>query len=533
MATEAEIQSQIVEIYIATFNRAPDAAGLTYWVTNVTTNGWSVSDVAQSFFDSPEVAENYPTTLSNGDFIDKIYNNVLNRDSDAEGKAYWVEQMNNNITKNEMIITIINGAKADTGSAEDKLILENKKEVGEYFAITLALEDIATAKSTMAIVTTSQDTVTQAKHMQDAFSKTSPFMEGTTSNDQITGTTATNYIYSFEGDDNITTGDGENVVVSGSGIDTIHAGSGNDTIYADDGNDTVYAKAGDDTIYGGAGEDSLHGEDGTDTIYGEDDDDYLYGEGGADLIYGGSGNDFIYGGAGSNTLYGNDGDDSIYAQDGTNLIDAGAGADVIYSGTGDDTIYGGAGDDIIYGNDGADIIDGLTDNDTVYAGKGDDIISGNDGIDILYGSEGNDTINGEKGDDYIIGGLGADILTGGLGVDTFVIEALDTNLTTLDYITDFTFHTDKIKFVNQGSEVIGTTKVDVTAATTLQEASDIASAGDGSTHAIINWFRYEDDTYIVEDLTAAITFTDASDLIVKLQGIIDLSGLDTSTVSFA
>jgi hypothetical protein len=41
----------------------------------------------------------YGASSSNGDFITAVYNNVLDRTPDAEGYAWWVDQLTNNPEK--------------------------------------------------------------------------------------------------------------------------------------------------------------------------------------------------------------------------------------------------------------------------------------------------------------------------------------------------------------------------------------------------------------------------------------------------
>jgi len=537
MATTTEIQNEVIEVYIATFNRAPDSSGLDYWVANVADNGWSMQDVAKSFFDSQEVAQRYPSSLSNEDFLNSVYNNVLGRDGDAEGIAYWLEQMVGGISKNEMILTIINGANAESGDAADKLFLDNKKDVAKYFSVTLGLDDLALAASSLADITTLSTTVVDAKDLLDAnkysLDASVSLIQGDDTDNTISGTDLADYIYSYAGNDVIITGEGNNVVVSGDGADSIYAGSGDDSIKARTGDDTLYAGAGDDTAYGDEGNDSLHGEAGDDIIYADDGNDYIYGDAGNDTIYGGAGDDNITGGDGDDIINGDGGNDKIYADEGSNFVDAGEGDDLVYGGSLVDKIYGGAGNDTIYGLLGNDTLDGLSGNDTVYGGLGDDTINGNEGDDLLYGSSGTDKIDGELGADTISGGLGADTLTGGAGADTFVFESADSDLATLDKIIDFEFTADKLVLQNAGAELISASKTDVSSATTLTLAADLAAAGDGSVNAAINWFIYEDNTYIVEDLSVDVTFKNGADIIIQLQGIVDMQGLDSSTLSFA
>jgi Ca2+-binding RTX toxin-like protein len=537
MASTSQQQEKIIELYIATFNRAPDSDGLAYWLANITDNGWGIEEVAQSMFESDEVAQTYPTGMSNSTFISNIYNNVLNREPDSAGLAYWVNQMENGLSRDVMIIAIINGANADTGSSSDQEILQNKIEVGKYFALTLGLNDLDLAKSSMEIVDGTSSSIDMAKDMQNLFVAQETegliLIEGTSGDDLINATEDATTIYSFEGDDTIITLDGDNVVVSGAGVDSIYTQNGNDMIYARSGNDTVYSGDGDDIIYGDEGDDSLHGGDGDDLINAGDDDDYLYGDNGNDVLIAGDGNDFIYGGAGADNIYAGLGNDFIDSGDGVNFIDGGAGDDTIYAGTEDDTIYGGAGKDLIYGLAGIDTIDGLLGNDEIYGGLGNDIINGNEGDDILYGNGGDDIINGEIGNDRISGGVGADQLTGGNDADIFVFKQTESTTNSLDTILDFTMNEDMFIFVNQGLETISSSAIDISAATTLGEAVDIAvSHTDAATNAYVSWFIYEDSTYVVQDLSNDSVFNDLYDIVVKLQGIVDLTGLNSTDVYF-
>ena len=144
-------------------------------------------------------------------------------------------------------------------------------------------------------------------------------------------------------------------------------------------------------------------------------------------------------------------------------------------------------------------------------------------------------IDAEEGDDTIYGGLGIDSLVGGEGEDSFIFSELSSNLTSLDTILDFTYSSsgfDTLTFLDQGNEIINSSSINVITATTLTEAADLASTQDGSVNGIINWFIYEDNTYVVEDLNVAVTFDDTTDTIVKLQGHINLTSLDSDTIMF-
>jgi|GEM_PF-134155 len=125
----------VTEIYIATFGRAPANAGLDYWAESVDTGYFTIDQVAQSFFDQPEAKEKLPEELSNSEFINNIFDNVLNRAPADAGLTYWVDALDSGeIRRDQAIMAIINGAKSATGSSEDAATLAKKTEIGLLFA---------------------------------------------------------------------------------------------------------------------------------------------------------------------------------------------------------------------------------------------------------------------------------------------------------------------------------------------------------------------------------------------------------------
>lgn len=539
MALLADIQNQIIELYIATFNRAPDAEGLAYWASHVIEDDWTVLEVAQSMFDSQEVTSTYPTSQSASAFVEQVYQNVLARNADEAGLSYWVSELANGLAREQMIISIINGAKASSGSAADAALLENKTEVARYFTLTLGYNDLNLAASALSNVDSTQSSRDEALDAlslyRDSLDDGRNLVQGTGSDDTLNGSSDTDYIYAQGGDDTVNAGDGNNIIHAGLGMDNIYSGSGNDTVYARAGDDTVYSGAGDDVVHGNEGADSLHLEAGNDIAYGGDGDDFIYGYEGDNLIKGEDGNDTIFGGSGSNMIYGGVGNDIINTGDGGNFVEAGEGNDTVYGGSSVDRIYGGDGDDIIYGFDGNDVLEGHTGNDALYGGLGNDHMTGSEGRDTLVGGAGNDILNGEEDDDVLTGGAGVDILTGGTGNDRFIFTSGDSTLASLDTISDFEFSIngqDKIELVAQGTNSINVQPLNVSAATSLQACADLATAGDAGTNSVVSWFVYDESTYIIQDLSVGTTYDEATDIIIKLQGIQDLTGIDNNTLLF-
>ncbi|MYM69292.1 DUF4214 domain-containing protein [Pseudoduganella sp. FT55W] len=81
---------QVYRLYQAAFNRVPDAGGLGYWIKSMD-SGMSLDSIAGQFTQSGEFQAMYGATPSNGDFLDKLYHNVLHRGGDAGGTKYWLD----------------------------------------------------------------------------------------------------------------------------------------------------------------------------------------------------------------------------------------------------------------------------------------------------------------------------------------------------------------------------------------------------------------------------------------------------------
>jgi len=138
-------KDEVSKLYVATFNRAPDSAGLEYWTKN---SGLTLSQIAQSFFDQPETQSLYPPSTTNREFVRAVYQNLFNRDPDTAGWDYWEDELNKGrVSKNRFIEAVINGA-LDNDITKDATILSNKTAVGIYYAVA-GLEDTTFAKDVM------------------------------------------------------------------------------------------------------------------------------------------------------------------------------------------------------------------------------------------------------------------------------------------------------------------------------------------------------------------------------------------------
>jgi len=162
---EVATNENVTKLYVATFNRAPDANGLQYWVAT----GIALEDIASSFFDQNETKALYPDGYSNIDFINNIYINLFGHSPDQAGLTYWQDKLDNNlISKSKFILAVENGALGD-----DKAILDNKSAVGLRFAEG-GLTDYESSKVVMQSITADPATKdAMIKAIDDALAKVS------------------------------------------------------------------------------------------------------------------------------------------------------------------------------------------------------------------------------------------------------------------------------------------------------------------------------------------------------------------------
>ena len=92
----------VARLYMAVFSRQPDGAGQGYWVDQHHA-GASLQKIAEMFVTSPEFRETYDA-LDNDEFLAVLYRNVMDRDPDAEGLAYWKQLIDSDLSRAEITL---------------------------------------------------------------------------------------------------------------------------------------------------------------------------------------------------------------------------------------------------------------------------------------------------------------------------------------------------------------------------------------------------------------------------------------------
>ncbi|HEY0879047.1 MAG TPA: DUF4214 domain-containing protein [Zeimonas sp.] len=164
MAITVEMRTEVSQLYVALFGRAPDGEGLGFWV-NKLDEGWSMTDVANTMYATEPARAYYPSFLTTGEIVASFYQNVLGRAADAEGLAFWTAKMNEpgatpGSVIAEMIWIVANYTGTDPAGLESAALFNNRVEVAQYYGEQNG--SIAGAAAVLTSVTSDAATVDAA-----------------------------------------------------------------------------------------------------------------------------------------------------------------------------------------------------------------------------------------------------------------------------------------------------------------------------------------------------------------------------------
>jgi hypothetical protein len=96
-----EVKDFVERLYGVALGRESDEEGLDYWVDQVKKSGMTGGDLAKNFLFSDEFMSK---NVSNEDFVETLYKTFFDRESEADGKAYWVDQLKSGTMDKKAVI---------------------------------------------------------------------------------------------------------------------------------------------------------------------------------------------------------------------------------------------------------------------------------------------------------------------------------------------------------------------------------------------------------------------------------------------
>lgn len=158
LATSSEADDRVdavIRLYEAYFLRNPDHGGLTYWL-NRRGEGRTLVSISNSFAVSSEFTRRYGS-LTNAEFVDRVYQNVMGRPADAGGLAYWAARLDGGTSRGQVMANFSQSSeyvrKTDAGVHVVAVIegmLQRAPEPDVYALFTAGLENGATSVTALA-----------------------------------------------------------------------------------------------------------------------------------------------------------------------------------------------------------------------------------------------------------------------------------------------------------------------------------------------------------------------------------------------
>jgi hypothetical protein len=110
----AGIPGQVYRLYQAAFNRQPDLAGEGFWIHQMR-GGMSLQSLAKYFYSSPEFQATYGA-VTDEQFVTLLYNNVLHRAPDQEGRNFWLAHLKSGLGR-EGVLTYFSESPENVDNA--------------------------------------------------------------------------------------------------------------------------------------------------------------------------------------------------------------------------------------------------------------------------------------------------------------------------------------------------------------------------------------------------------------------------------
>ncbi len=215
--TVEQVRAHVAELFISYLGRAPEFQAMNHYVglfnqflakqgTAAAAQSNAFKALSTQIYNDAGGASEIPTgaAVSDGEYVDWIYKNVLGRAADDGGKAFWVLQLTNGFaTRADVVAQVVAAAKGDgKGAGRDAKYLENRTKVALEFAkfensnpnVLKSLkfdgkQVLAGVDEKPESVTTAQDKVSVASNAAQTFALTKGLdnVQGGAGNDTIIG----------------------------------------------------------------------------------------------------------------------------------------------------------------------------------------------------------------------------------------------------------------------------------------------------------------------------------------------------------
>ena len=100
IAPTADTNAFVERLYTTALGRDYDTEGRDYWAKRLANFDLTGEGAGVSFFLSPEFTN---FNLSNDEFVERLYKTFMDRESDPDGKAYWISQLQSGRSRSDVV----------------------------------------------------------------------------------------------------------------------------------------------------------------------------------------------------------------------------------------------------------------------------------------------------------------------------------------------------------------------------------------------------------------------------------------------
>lgn len=101
---------QIFRLYQAAYDRAPDPAGVGFWI-DAADRGSSMQDIAGAFTHSAEFVQLYGAGVDDADYLTHLYQNVLHRPGEQAGFDFWLSALHAGTSREAVLSSFAESAE--------------------------------------------------------------------------------------------------------------------------------------------------------------------------------------------------------------------------------------------------------------------------------------------------------------------------------------------------------------------------------------------------------------------------------------
>jgi Ca2+-binding RTX toxin-like protein len=133
MTTSSAYDSTVNSFYLAFYGRPADPAGLQFWSQQLQNAGGNLAAITAAFANSSEAQANFGT-LGAAERITGIYEQLFDREPDAEGLAYWVDV----VAKGHASLADVSIAILNAAMNQDRTLSDLRLQAADSFTAQVA-----------------------------------------------------------------------------------------------------------------------------------------------------------------------------------------------------------------------------------------------------------------------------------------------------------------------------------------------------------------------------------------------------------